>query len=320
MLQIENYPIIPNNKCKNLSQNIFGDYIALYRTTPPSNSNSKQAHWLCQCNKCKKYIVKSAHALQNGVNECDCKYDLTGQKFGRWTVLSLSDKKTKNRGRIWQCKCECGTIKEVPAETLKKGESQSCGCYQKEVIAEIGRKTRIDLTGQRFGKLVALYPIYSIEKDTHTKWMCQCDCGNMCEIDMGNLKQGFSQSCGCTHSKQEENIIKLLTTNNLQFKYQYTFNEMLSKKFDFYVNNCYIIEFDGSQHFYYTNRGWDTEEHYKRTHQSDLEKNKYCFDHGIPIIRIPYDTEYNLLDLKLESTRFLLTPENEQEYYNKRSK
>ena len=95
---------------------------------------------------------------------------------------------------------------------------------------------------------------------------------------------------------------------------------MPNKKFDFYINNHYIIEFDGSQHFNYTNRGWDTEDHYKRTHQSDLEKNKYCFNNNIPIIRIPYDAEYNLLDLKLETTRFLLTPDNEEEYYNKRSK
>ena len=53
-----------------------------------------------------------------------------------------------------------------------------------------------DLTGQRFGKLIALYPVYSGDKNTHTKWHCQCDCGNECDIDMGNLRQCFSQSCG----------------------------------------------------------------------------------------------------------------------------
>ena len=47
-------------------------------------------------------------------------------------------------------------------------------------------------------------------------------------------------------------------------------------------------------------------------------KNKYCFEHNIPLIRIPYNAEYTFEDLKLETTRFLLTPENEQEYYNKR--
>ena len=47
----------------------------------------------------------------------------------------------------------------------------------------------------------------------------------------------------------------------------------------------------------------------------DLLKNKYCFEHHIPLIRIPYNVEYNLNDLKLETTRFLLTPENEEQYY-----
>ena len=48
-------------------------------------------------------------------------------------------------------------------------------------------------------------------------------------------------------------------------------------------------------------------------------KNKYCFKHNIPIIRISYYADYTLEDLKLETTRFLLTPENEEEYYESRA-
>lgn len=59
------------------------------------------------------------------------------------------------------------------------------------------------------------------------------------------------------------------------------------------------------------------EEKMKRTRQSDLIKNKYCFEHNIPIIRIPYDVEYTIEDLKIETTKFLLTPENEKQYYNR---
>lgn len=50
------------------------------------------------------------------------------------------------------------------------------------------------------------------------------------------------------------------------------------------------------------------------------EINNYCFRNNIPIIRIPYDAKYTITDLKLETTRFLLTPENEQSYYEKRMK
>lgn len=323
MEQIENFKIFKTNihsRAKDLTGCIFGDYQVLYRTECPEGKNPDHAWWLCQCNLCKKYFIKQGSYLtkKTAKNECDCRYDLVGQKIGRWTVQYLLEERTKKRGKIYHCKCECGNEKDVPAETLRRGESQSCGCLNKELAAERCRKTRIDLTGQRFGKLVALFPIYS-ENGGHTLWHCKCDCGNECDIDMGNLRQGFSQSCGCTHSKNEENIIKLLTKNNISFEYQKRFDDLKIKEFDFYINNKYIIEFDGQQHFFFTGHGWDTKDYYERTHKSDLIKNKYCFDNKIPLIRIPYDVDYTLNDLKLETTRFLLTPENEKEYYNSRS-
>lgn len=249
--------------------------------------------------------------------------DITGQKFGRWTVMNITDKRTKNRTIIWHCKCECGNEKDVDGYTLKSGQSKSCGCLNKELAAERGRQGRIDLTGQRFGKLVALAPIYSEEKNTHTLWHCQCDCGNTCDIDMGNLRSGKSQSCGCTNSKNEEKIIKLLTKNNIPFEYQINYLDLSGKKFDFHIGTNlekgYIIEYDGQQHFFYTGTGWDTKEHYERTHENDLKKNLYCFRNNIPLIRIPYDANYTIDDLRLETTRFLLTPENEKEYYESRA-
>ena len=322
MEQIENYIILPIGRAKNLEGQIFGDYTVLYRTNPPETNNGKEAHWLCRCNKCNKYIIRKATTLTKGINECDCKYDLTGQKIGRWTVMYATDKRTKNRQILYHCKCECGNEKDVNADTLRKGESKSCGCLNLELVRErLAGQNKIDLTGQRFGKLVAIYPIYNAE-GKHTKWHCKCDCGNECDVDMGNLRSGKSQSCGCTQSKQEENIIKLLTQANLPFTYQEKFLDLKNKKFDFRVGTelekGYIIEYDGQQHFKYTETGWDTKEHFERTRQNDLIKNHYCFRNNIPLIRIPYDADYTLNDLKLETTRFLLTPENEQEYYESR--
>lgn len=53
--------------------------------------------------------------------------DLTGQKFGFWTLLErrpLSEKKKRH----YLCKCECGTVKEVEQSGLVRGASTSCGC------------------------------------------------------------------------------------------------------------------------------------------------------------------------------------------------
>ena len=53
----------------------------------------------------------------------------------------------------------------------------------------------LDITGQRFGRLVALKKAPS--RNGSTYWLCQCDCGNQKEIKTGNLTRGATKSCGC---------------------------------------------------------------------------------------------------------------------------
>lgn len=84
MKQINNYPIIPTGRAQERSGEIVGDYKILYRTISPTNKNVTA--WLCRCQLCGKYVIKNQTVLNNGVNECDCRNDLTGKKFGRWTV------------------------------------------------------------------------------------------------------------------------------------------------------------------------------------------------------------------------------------------
>lgn len=56
--------------------------------------------------------------------------DLTGQRFGRLTVVSYSH---SNDAAVWRCKCDCGAD-DVMAKTghLRSNTVQSCGCMQKE--------------------------------------------------------------------------------------------------------------------------------------------------------------------------------------------
>jgi hypothetical protein len=55
---------------------------------------------------------------------------------------------------------------------------------------------RFDLTGQRFGRLVALHRCpRSSHKGSH--WRCLCDCGTEKDIHQTSLLNGQSQSCGC---------------------------------------------------------------------------------------------------------------------------
>lgn len=58
--------------------------------------------------------------------------DLTGQKFGKLTVLSKSP--SRNGKTYWLCKCECGIEKEVQTSHLRSGSIQSCGSVECKTI------------------------------------------------------------------------------------------------------------------------------------------------------------------------------------------
>lgn len=64
------------------------------------------------------------------------KFDLTGQKFNRLTVISKSEKRNNNREVYWCCICECGNTTEVTSCHLRKEYIRSCGCLQIEKVKD----------------------------------------------------------------------------------------------------------------------------------------------------------------------------------------
>jgi len=67
------------------------------------------------------------------------KWDLTGQRFGRLTVVSRAE--SLKRFAAWNCKCDCGTSKIVRGTALRSGSIVSCGCYQRETRIKHGRRS-----------------------------------------------------------------------------------------------------------------------------------------------------------------------------------
>lgn len=61
---------------------------------------------------------------------------------------------------------------------------------------------RIDLSGQRFGRLTAL----SAASWGPTTWFCKCDCGTEITVRQGNIRNGHTQSCGCLLRENEANL------------------------------------------------------------------------------------------------------------------
>lgn len=54
--------------------------------------------------------------------------DITGQRFGQWTVLNEAERKPGNRIATWLCRCDCGQESIVFGTNLRSGQSTSCGC------------------------------------------------------------------------------------------------------------------------------------------------------------------------------------------------
>jgi len=81
-----------------------------------------------------------------------------------------------------------------------------------------------DITGQRFGRLVALSVhelAHRFPKPTNTIWLCQCDCGQTTLVDRSALTSRLTASCGClwreaitTHGKWRHPLYRVWSTMN----------------------------------------------------------------------------------------------------------
>lgn len=243
---------------------------------------------------------------------------LIGETFNYLTVIDFDPEATFSSYNsahrcFWKCRCVCGNITSASTTDLKTGEVISCGCIKKTNI--------IDLTGQHFDLLEVIGKTDK-RRNRSVIWTCRCECGNFteaCSEDLLGDEGHRVRSCGCLRSKGERKIQAILNANNILYEKEKTFDTCHlpdSKKllrFDFYVNNSFLLEFDGEQHFYYSETGWNTREQYETTHQRDLFKNNWCQENHIPIKRIPY-TDYDKITIEsIMSDEYLLT----DDYYNK---
>lgn len=169
-----------------------------------------------------------------------------------------------------------------------------------ERIANLGKETIVDLTGQKFGKWTVL--CMTDKRYMHSPvWHCICECKTERDVPGYELKRGHSKSCGCLKSSGEHLIAENLTELKIIYEKQKTFKDCLNPEhtsylyFDFYLPdyNC-CIEYDGEQHFYPV-EFYGGEEKFKRQQLLDSIKNQYCIDNNIKLIRIPY-TDYNKIN------------------------
>lgn len=120
--------------------------------------------------------------------------DLTGQRFGRLTVVSFEGKSGKTT--TFKCLCDCGNVVVVRRNNLRSGNTTSCGCERARLMGE-----KFDITGQRFGRLTVLgrNPQNGVR---WSRWDCVCDCGNKTTVTRSALLNGNTRSCGCFQTER----------------------------------------------------------------------------------------------------------------------
>jgi hypothetical protein len=186
-----------------LSGRTFGK-LKVLRLAVNIRRKTRQAVWRCLCS-CGRKVFVTGGDLRNGKSQ-SCRFcatvamviDLSGQRFGKLVVLRRVPLREKGQKDIyWVCRCDCGHTKRAQGHSLRNGTSRSCGCSREDLAH--------DLTGQRFGKLVATERIVGVVKN----WRCKCDCGQVVDVSAGDLVGSKKTHCGCVRSLVGQRFGKL---------------------------------------------------------------------------------------------------------------
>lgn len=222
--------------------------------------------------------------------------DLTGKMFGRLKPLYYI------KGGKWHCQCQCENKTELDVDTrnLNSGHTQSCGCLQKEKA----KNNVKDMSSYEDDNLKVLSRKGS-DSQGIALWECLCKkCGNIFITRGSNIRNKDTKSCGCVHSLNEQNIIKLLSNNNIEFSTQYTFSDLKGiggkpLRFDFAIFKngklSHLIEYNGLQHYEKAEGKWGLE--YNNLILNDNKKIQYCKDNNIELRIIKYNQTYSINDL-----------------------
>jgi len=158
----------------------------------------------------------------------------------------------------------------------------------------------IDLTGQRFGRLVIIEYICH-NKYGQSLWLCKCDCGNETIVMSNHLKTGHTKSCGCLQKENHRNNIK----------YGHTRDGKISKTYIAWYNMLQRCNNKNHPKYkYYGGRGIEVCERW-------LKFQNFLEDIGEIPIGKEIDRKDNNGNYCLENCRLITRKENNQ---NKRKK
>ena len=274
--------------------------------------------------KCPKHIDKGEissawthiRTAKKGCPYCSGKYKTTDDfkkeiKNILPDVEVVGEYKTARSKILVRCYV-CGHNWNPEARSLQYG--QGCPVCAKRKRAELRRKS-LDEFIEDMKVVSPDTEIIGEYNGSHELIKCRCKRHKQeWESYSCNLLNGSAgcpmcakERLGNTPSKGERRIAKWLDENGFEYVSEHKLDGCVYKRplrFDFYLPKFNtVIEFDGQQHFEQVKRFDQTPEKFSDTQSRDIAKNKYCNEHGIRMLRIPfthYDRIYDILNTEIK--------------------
>ena len=265
------------------------------------------------------------------------------QKQGRLTYIAKL-RNLHNNKTSCLCKCDCGNWYITRVDSFKNGDkgisaggALSCGCknnevrnvvlHDKEIIKKRNQTIIKNLIEQnkipKVGDIINGWTITASEMKNISNSHRRCVraicpyCKQESDwIRYDNIITDHIVSCGCRMVKESfavSRIKELLNQANLNYVCEKKFDDCRNPetnallRFDFFVENKYLIEYDGEQHF---RAGFGhNQQEFQKLCLRDKIKSQWAKDNNIPLIRLGANDkkprEITLEDLILETSSYI---------------
>lgn len=238
----------------------------------------KRREVICQCT-CYNLTITTVDSLRCGKTQsCGCRrsdfaktklIDISGKTFKNIQVISISEKRQRNRVTYF-CKCLlCYNFMLVTGYLITRNQVKSCGC----LVHKYNRDK--DLIGKVFGHLHVLErtdSYYNI-RSTQVRYLCYCDrCGSISKIRGTHIRRGI-KSCPCisrnldlSEEDREENQLRHL------FR---VFRQEIYKRDNFICSKCGQRGYQLNAHHIYN---WHSHKDLRLTEINLLTMCKSCHE------------------------------------------
>ena len=119
-----------------------------------------------------------------------------GEVYGLLTVIAELAERDRG-GRVFLCRCDCGSTQAVRAVELRAGKTRSCGRLRRDRRGWRPVPPPAIHPGERYGRLVVLREAERPSSGGARAYVCVCLCGRETTVRGSNLKRGQTRSCGC---------------------------------------------------------------------------------------------------------------------------